>query len=297
MTHDRFLPAADEELLSAYLLGDLNDAEARDFEARLATEPGLVAQLDALAAALVTLGGHDRAQPPAGFEDRLAAALDRARDGAEVVGIDAARERRARSRGWWTAVGTAAAVVAVGGVMATNVLRDVGGGADIATGDDAMQSDTSATLSLESADEGSDGDRAIAGGALARPTRPELLDAQAVVRDESALQARYADAVEVNGLLGLPLQEAESVAADFTAAVERAEPFATAGSPAACLDTVNTGAEQPLIPARIETLRYLGQPAVAYVLVTASPDSPELDRVETWVLTPGDCSTLVFQQR
>lgn len=321
MTDDRFPPSADDdEMLSAYLLGDLPEPDATAFEARLADDPGLGSRLDALATALVALGGHDDTEPPDGFEQRLDERLREARGGeAAVVSLDRAREERARSRGWWTAIGTVAAVVAVGGVMATSALRGVGGGddsAEVAAGgaesatesatlEDADAFDDAAAPSAAgggTADSGSDmsADGAAPGRAMAAPSQPNapvLFDDQAVVRNEGRLRRRYAMAPEVIGLLGLPVDEAATVAAAFTTAVQRAEPFAGGGFPADCLDTVTTAADRPLIPARVETLRYDEQPALAYVLVTASPDSDELDRVETWVVAPDSCTTLVFQQR
>ena len=327
MTDDRFPTDDDDEMLSAYLLGELGDAQVAAFEERLAADPALASRLDTLASALVALGGHDAVEPPDGFDQRLEDRLREERDGgARVVSLDRARETRARSRGWWTAIGTAAAVVAVGGVMATSALRGGGGdGATIASGgaesaasdtamsrledeDAQLESDTddAAAPSAAGGDAGGSSGttdsaaRAPAPGALAapnRPTAPALFDDQAVVRNKAQLRRRYAAAPEVAGLLGTPVDEARSIAAAFTRAVERAEPFAGGGAPADCLDTVAIGAEQPLIPARVETLRYDGQPALAYVLVTASPDSAELDRVETWVVAPDTCATLVFQQR
>lgn len=319
MTDDRFAHAADDEMLSAYLLGDLPESDVAAFEARLAEEPGLAARLDALATALVALGRHDDSEPPDGFEQRLDDRLREVRDAeAPIVSLDRAREERARSRGWWTAIGTVAAIVAVGGVMATSALRGVGGGgesADLATG--AVESATESAALEEGADmntatapHAAGGDSAGSGSlsdeaeapepaaaAAPRPNAPVLFDDQAVVRNEARLRRRYAMAPEVVGLLGLPVDEAATVAAAFTTAVQRADPFAGGGSPADCLDTVTTAADRPLIPARVETLRYDGQPALAYVLVTASPGSDELDRVETWVVAPDSCTTLVFQQR
>ena len=78
-----------------------------------------------------------------------------------------------------------------------------------------------------------------------------------------------------------------------TASSARGDARATLHS---CLKEISADATQPLVPARIETLRYAGRRAFAYVLVTASPDSPLLDRTELWVVSRVDCSTLVFQQ-
>ena len=316
MTDTPFHPAADDELLSAYLLGELSDADAQAFEARLDREPALAAQLDALAGALVALGGHDEVAEPEGFDERLDERLRKERADGGVVSLDAARENRARSRGWWTAIGTAAAVVAVGGVMATGALRGFGGGgdsADIAAQDAATTMESATNMALEESAGGgsaagdsgatrledtefSDGAAGADAAAPAPPPEPLLFDDQAVVRGEAALRERYASVPEADALLGTPVEEARSIAASYTTAVQRAEPYAQGGAPADCLETVTTAAEQPLIPARVETLRYRGQPALSYVLVTATPESDTLDRVEVWVVDAQDCSTLVFQQ-
>lgn len=314
MTDTPFEPAADDELLSAYLLGELPDADAEAFETRLGQEPALAAQLDALAGALVSLGGHDEVGTPEGFDDRLDERLRAARSGAGVVSLDAAREQRARSRGWWTTIGTVAAVVAVGGVMAAGALRGIGSGGDEMAAEDAgttMESATSPDFDDAASGGGGTASAGRAGGEsrleedsvsadaaapAAPPTAPLLLDDQAVVRGEAALRKRYAGAPEADALLGTPVEEARSVAASFTTAVQRAEGFVGGGAPADCLETVTTAAEQPLIPARVETLRYRGQPALSYLLVTATPGSDALDRVEVWVVDASSCATLVFQQ-
>lgn len=340
MTDDTFPPSSDDQMLSSYLLGELSQDAADSFEEQLAADPALAAQLDALAAALVTLGGHDDAVLPEGMDERLADRLEQERAGANVASLDRARERRAGSRGWWTAIGTAAAVVAVGTVMATNVLRDTSTSGGLASGgvestaldagDAGATGDDAGTMMTESAEVeefSADADApaedpadapalaqppaaaragdAASGGAgagtaadneVAAPDAPVLLDEQAVVRSRAALRRRYADAPEVVGLLGMPVKRAADVADAFTSAVQDAAPFAGGAAPADCLDTVTTAARRPLVPARVETVRYDGTAALAYVLVTASPDADELDRVETWVVDPDGCATLLFQQ-
>lgn len=111
-------PPGSDDALSAYLLGELDADASAAFEARLAREPGLATQLDALAEALAQLGGVDDVAEPDGFAERLQARLD-----AEALVPDlSARRRRTR----WNAVMTAAAGVAVLAVAGLQVL----GGAD-----------------------------------------------------------------------------------------------------------------------------------------------------------------------
>lgn len=111
-------PPGSDEALSAYLLGELDTGAAAAFEARLAGEPGLAAQLDALADALAQLGGVDDVAEPDGFAERLQARLD-----AEALAPDLSARRRTR----WNAVMTAAAGVAV---LAVAGLQVLGGGAE-----------------------------------------------------------------------------------------------------------------------------------------------------------------------
>lgn len=330
---DRSLTSAsDGELLSAYLLADLDAAQAAHLEQRLAVEPELALQLDALADALVRLGGHDDVALPDGLEDRLEARLAaaHAQDAeASVPSLDAARRRRAQSPRWWAGIGTAAAVVAIGGVMAAGALRGAGQDSEVglAAGGATAEMDVEVDAEMEAGapppaqaeireesggTEAAEGDPGVGPGDAAQPggggaasapasapqpaSEPVLLDRNRVIEGERALRSRYRRASEVNSLLGLPVAQAQTLAPSFTAAVQRAGAFGGGVSPAACLDVVGTAADQPLIPARVETLSYQSRDALAYALVTATPQAKILDRVEIWVVAPEDCSTLVFSQ-
>lgn len=353
--HDLPQPAADEEALSAYLAGEMTDAQAAAFEQRMADEPALAARLDALAAALFALGDFEHVEPPAGFDRRLDQRLADERSESVAAPVDLSAYRRRKQL--WLGIGTAAAVIAVGAVMGGSVLRGVGGGgADMAAEGAAGEAGDAGTLSGQAADEGA-------------PGAPVILDDNVALADEAALQERYGDLPEAQGLLGVDVEEArrldtaftrvvarrdaavitgevsdlqaaaprasvgasaggttaegdaakeESLAGDSTgeesAEMEAAPPDAAAPTDAAaapdagaaappgtrrrdpCLAAIREDAKAPLVPVRVESLRYAGKPAVAYVFVTASPDASQLDRTEVWVVSPSDCATFVFQQ-
>ena len=324
------LDPADAEALSAYLCGEMAHDDVAAFESRLAAEPGLAAAADALAEALTSLRGADSVAVPDGFDQRLAQRLDDERRSAPAD-LAAHRQQRERRSRMWLGIGTAAAVLAAGAVVSGTVLRGMGGQG--ATSDVALEESAGddAALHMES---GAEGATEEAFGS-APADGPVILDEQVALADEDALRRRYASLPEAGGVLGLSTAEARSVAERYVAAVEgrdmsvaRLEASAdssggaTAGdgdepvadgsesAPAAaqddarqqsgaagdaCLATITADARAPLVPVRVETLRYDGAEAIAYVLVTASPGAQRLDRTEVWVVAP-DCSTLVFQQ-
>ena len=356
MTEQMFPPPdADAEALSAYLAGELGDAESRELERRLAAEPQLAAQLDALADALVALGGFDAVEVPAGFDERLEARLARERGAPpSAVGapIDLAARRRKR-QGAWLGIGTAAAVVALGAVMFSGVLRDGlagGGGAEEA----ALESAGRDMAGSESAAEGGDTELYGGGGAATgagAATGPVVRNRQVAVADEQALRRRFSARAEAQELLGVPVEEAAALQKRYTASLreltlerssvraplkqepvessaddggaegsapppEENQDTAVSGGgsgpnssgaapppparsvvPGAdrCLATIMRG-QAPLVPVRVESLRYEGRPVIAYLFVTVSRGSGELDRTELWVVRPRTCATVVFQQ-
>jgi len=319
---------ARDERLSTYLSGEMSPEDAARFEDDLAADPRLRAQLDVLADALVVLHGADDVAEPDGLDQRLHERLaqERAQDapGAVDAGTTAAgtvtdlddhRRRRTRSTTWWAGIGTAAAVVAAAAVMGANALSGMGGmgasGVSAEGGDDAA-----VDMAQESAVQE---DTAEAGAAFA--DGPVIVQDGARVRSEAALARRYDGLPEVAAVLGTPVTDAGEVADRYRAEVggtAAAQSQARAGagtddggelsgdSPvvsaapepdfARCLDTVSEGADEPLVVARVETLHYRQTPAIAYVLVTASPGAAALDRTEVWVVAAADCRTLVFQQ-
>lgn len=341
--NDRRPPELDDERLSAYLAGELPDDEVIAFEEQLAADPDAAARLDTLATALVALGAVDDAKPPEGFDERL-----RERIAAEstVGDLSQHRAQRARRSNRWMAISAAAAVVVLGAVMATSVLDGMGGMGD------------RSQVAMESAD------TAGTDPAAGPPSGPVILTDDSRVAGQAALRDRYADLPEVQALLGVPVDEAVQVAAEYSAAVPETDQHvaalseadgdapapaaggaapeqfskddagATAGSGADeqvesteaaaggestlrrdlqssasgdyragvpgglrnCLEVITAGATEPLVPARIETLRYDGRAAFAYVFVTAEPAASRLNRTEVWVVARADCATLVFQQ-
>lgn len=357
MTDQLFPPPADDgEALSAYLAGELGDAEARALEARLATEPALATQLHALAEALVSLGGFDEVDVPEGFAERLERRLAHERAnpaggfaaGTALPPPDDLAARRRKRQGAWLGIGTAAAVLAVGAVMAGTVMRGMGGGsAESAAGDAALES---AAGGSESAQEES----AAGGGEAAagkEASGPVVRDRKVAVADEAALRQRFSTTAEAQELLGVPVDEARRLQQRYTASLQDrtfepardeevaaqqpADLSADATAPAAAVppgeaeeDTAASGnaagpsssgaaaprveqfsvpgtdrclaeimrGQSPLVPVRIESLRYQGRPAVAYLFVGASRGSDELDRAELWVVRPDTCATVVFQE-
>lgn len=101
---------------------------------------------------------------------------------------------------------------------------------------------------------------------------------------------------EIEAVRGLTLEEAGARAEEHRAAIAAAPPFSTGARPDACLDTVTADAQGPLVPVRVQATTLDGVPALAYVLVGASPESDVLDRVEVWITDPETCVTRSFLQ-
>lgn len=181
-------PTDDGELLSAYLLGDLDEAQASALDERLAAEPPLAARLDATREAIEALSGLDAVSPPAGYTERLRTRLaaeraavsdsDAARAAAAaqasrpsqvaqeqtaVGDLDAARAGRARR---WQPLAYAAAVVlvAVVGLAAlATVLGPIRSGQQdsVATLDEAAEDSADDTAELFAEPDAGDGDQAV----------------------------------------------------------------------------------------------------------------------------------------
>jgi hypothetical protein len=111
-----------DERLADYLAGELDADERTAFEAELARDAELRAQLAALRRADEALSHLSSPAPPAGFDERLDARLDRELDdlfGSRTAPADELAERRARRAipRWVLATsGAAAALIVVAGV-------------------------------------------------------------------------------------------------------------------------------------------------------------------------------------
>jgi|GEM_PF-4498600 len=308
-------------LLSAYLDGELGADEDAALEAQLQTDQAMARRLDAIADTLVELRGLDEVDVPDGFAQRLSDRLapDTKAD-APVDDLSARRARRAAGRGisWAAISGVAAALVAVAVItigdlpgsrdaetadMALEAFEDPAGGAGQgaagpeaavpeAAPDAAAGSDTRQELRASGTEESASGG-APASAATGQPAAalPALVDAGRVVADAAELEATFSGLPEATDLLGLSLPLAQERAAANIVAIRQAGPLPNSGLvPSACLDTVTPGAG-PVVPVRVESLRYEGEQALAYVGVSARTGSAALDQVQTWVIDPATCAT------
>ena len=319
-----------DEALSAYLLGELDGPEAEAFERRLSAEPALRAGLDALAGALVALGGVDDVAEPEGFAARLDARLDAER---AVPDLNA---RRRRQR--WSAVLTAAAgvvVMAVAGVQVLGGANDMGAGGEMEmaqqdSADEAMeesagqsvQDSDGADMRLEAGAESAPFSSAPAplpaqeaqeysaegGGSANAPEEtaddgfapapasaggPVILDEGAELSTDDELRARFVGAPEAEQLRGMRRDEATETAVRHEGMVREAGPFASGVRPDTCLDEVRGGPDGRVV-ARVELLRWQGGESLAYVIGLPGPGSAHVDRWELWLMAPQGCDTRRF---
>jgi hypothetical protein len=302
----------DRALLSAYLAGELDAADAAAFEARLGDDPALAARLEVLHDALVRLGDVDAVEPPAGYGERLRARLDAeagdaataAEDRAGSAVVDLAAERARRRAVPWAPLGAVAAGVATLAVIVSVVGLPTADDADLAGAPeeapaalDAPEAemftpddDTMTDAPFDVAQQRDDGAPAPAAEVFA----PVVVDSEVALADEEAVRDRYADLPEAANLLGRGRAEAEDQAPPARFAVQRAEAFASGVHPAACLDVISTATDAPVVVARVESAVYDGEPALVYVAATVSSGATEVDRVEVWVVAPGTCATHLF---
>ncbi|MDQ3710533.1 MAG: hypothetical protein M3387_14755 [Actinomycetota bacterium] len=308
--------AVPDDVLSAYLADDLPDDEAAALEARLPGDPELAGRLDRMAAMLVELGNLDRASPPSGFDARLTQRLLAERrddpvrgDGgaslaaAPVTDLDQIRRRRAARQRRWVLGGTVAAAVAavalVSGLAVQELGFMVGGGGSSAGGAGEEAAGRVAGQGGGSAEDAATGESTEAGdqpatqGAPSRTGRPVVLDREVVLADEAAVRARYRALVEAERLLAAPLPQARAAADSAATFLRRSSSLSDALAPAECLAARRRDSATPVVPARVETVVYRGEPALAYVLVTASDGARELDRIQVEIVRAGDCSTVL----
>jgi len=108
---------------------------------------------------------------------------------------------------------------------------------------------------------------------------------------DDALAARFLGVPEAQALLGLPLDGARDLARSFVTQLQAAPALVSAGAaPSACLDTVLP--EDTAVPARVEGFTLDGAPALAYVVVRATPGAQLLDTVQVVVTDPRTCTVL-----
>lgn len=284
----------DGALLSAWLSGDLDAAEAATVEHRLASEPELAARLERVHGLLVALRGLDTIEPPVGMSERLHHRL--AQERRQVPSLAAARARR--STRWQPILGAAAAVVLLA-VLVPVLTRSAGESQTTAApagyaAEGGGEGGDSAAAPQAADEQASEASEAEAAGAevsaeLPGPVVTEVdLPGAASADPEVALAERSFGAEEADALLGLPVQEAFVVARDYAAQLRDAAPFSSGAAPAACLDAVQAG-RRAAVPVRVEGFMLSGQPRLGYVLVIASPGSDVLDRVDTVVADPATC--------
>lgn len=307
-----------DDILSAYLADDLSETEAAALEARLAGDPELAERLDRMAAMLVELRDLDAAAPPSGFDARLTQRLRAERPDALVpsagrkrlapappADLASARRRRAARQRHWLIGSSAAAVVAAVALVSGLALQQLGGSAGGGAGAEDQGAAGPASRGAEreagSGEEAGAAQEQTQSGAQATesaprsaPTRtdpPVVLDREVVLADEAAVRARYRALVEAQRLLAVPLPQARG-AADSAEAFLRQSPRLNGGvAPDECLSALPRDNAGPVVPARVETVVYRGEPALAYVLVGASDGASALDRIRVRILRREDCST------
>ncbi|MGH8907830.1 MAG: anti-sigma factor family protein [Egibacteraceae bacterium] len=106
----------DDERLSAYLDGELDDVATAELEAQLAADPSLAARLDAVCGVVAALRGLDQVDAPAGFADRLRERLEEERRPAQVIPLP-------RWRSWAAISASVAAAVLVTALAGTAMIQ------------------------------------------------------------------------------------------------------------------------------------------------------------------------------
>lgn len=279
----------DDDRLSAYLDGELDPTETAELEARLAADPALAAELDAIGDVVVELRGLDEVDPPEGYLERLRARL------AQERAPTAERSASARHRVW-----LAAAAVALVGLLGGGVLVSERSG-------ERVGFSQAARLPAAPGVRGSGGTPPKTMGgpggtppvADAEPEKlerseatagPVLVDAGIVLPDEAAAYRSLSGLPEAARLLDMPLDQAANLAAAHRLAVSAAPPFRSGVAPGACLDRLAAAGDPPLVVARVESLLYDRRPALAYVLVGASDGAVALDHIQVQLVEPNACT-------
>lgn len=275
----------DDDRLSAYLDGELDPAQAAELESRLAQDPALAAALDAVSDLLVALRGLDEVDPPSGYAERLRARLAETRAApANVIDLAGRPPRRTPWRQRWLAVSSAAAVAVLLGLLGGIVMR----GGQVPVPETAQAPAPGVDLQRQAAE----GD--ASGQATRLPTlsvaRPAIVDAETPLADEGAVRAHLAGLPAAKGLLGTPVDQVPTLADGVRQAIMAAPPFRSGVAPGACLDAV----EEAGLVAHVESVTYQQQPALAYVVASASGGASTLDQVHVILVNPRTCVERLF---
>lgn len=272
MSDDRY--DADGELLSAWLAGDLDPQGSDEVERRLSAEPELSARLDRVHDTLIALRGLDDIAPPPRAGERLRARLEAEQPRpSPVASLERARRRRASRL---PVLGAVAAVVAV--IALIPVLSQPG--SESATEQVAL--DEAPELSVEAAGgEAAAPQQLEEGGASEDAAGPLMFET-----DPDTLSSRAGGSAPA--LLGLPVEQAERLSADYAAAIAAAPPFEGLGvAPGACLDAVLADLE---VPVQVEGSRRGDRAILAYTLVSAASGSVVLDSTRVATVDAETCA-------
>ncbi len=311
------------ERLADYLAGELSADETATVEADLARNPRLRMQLEALRSADAALGGLEPPPLPDGFEDRLRAAVDtelREHLGQQPLaaadapaGDELGRRRAWRERSWAPALAGAAAVVVVlaGAVLAITNLPsaedEAGVAMDAPVAEDADEAEEAAPEAMAAPEQGPTiviRDREIgaddADALLEVPQLREVADRGLDVTAGGELAHAWREALraDVDPLAdgeAADLPDDDTGAPDLRVFAEGPVQPADREDVDRCLDALAVDGEVA-IPAYVEVLRFEGEAALAYGMVTRDPATGTFRRTELWIVAPDDCALLRFVQ-
>lgn len=274
----------DDDRLSAYLEGELDAAQAAELEARLEKDPALAAALDAVSEVLVALRGFDEVDPPQGYTERLRTRLAEARPAPADVVVHLADHpplHPPRRRRWLT-VGSAAAVATLLGLVGGVLMRGGTPG--------PMPQAADAPVDLQQEAGGEDEDSSVLRLPSLSVPRLAIVDAETPLADEAAVRAHLAGLGEAKALLGTPIDRVPELADAARQTISAAPLLGSGAAPGACLDAV----EQAGLVAHVESVTYQGQPALAYVVASASDGASRLDQVHVILVDPRTCAERLF---